>query len=240
MLRTLRIPPSADIAFVCGALTRVPAREVALEWPLGACCALAGASEMQTLLDTCAALGKAVIILGGDETLRAHAVAAGFGAATSLGEWETAKQRAVRPRPQTYGPDRPRVATGYPGAPAVRILAPADTREDPHLYDLTGDDPPGYVVELVATGQLDPPAERLAVIPTIPLHLRRKPSHRDERRREAAAAIALERAQQVYEERITATIRTSGQSAEANPDTTAASVSVPVSEPHDESSSTNV
>src|SRR5579863_8922884 len=137
MLYAVQMPPDADIARVRAALARLTAQEVALEWPLGAACVLATAGAMRALVEICATLRRDVVIIGGDEALRAHAVAAGFAAATSLAEWETSRHRAVKPDKRTGILGRQRAAqVEQPDAVVPHLVQPDSDHEadDASLY----------------------------------------------------------------------------------------------------------
>lgn len=92
MTAELHLPPEATTEEIEGALIRVRGTFAALVFPAGAACRLAEDEQLRTLRGLCRALGKHVAIIGGDEELRACAVAAGFAAATSLEAWEPARE----------------------------------------------------------------------------------------------------------------------------------------------------
>lgn len=213
---TLQLKPDTSAETAHEALARATADEVALVFPLGARCALSNSADLEALYIQCQALGKRVIIIGGDELLRAHAVAAGFAAATSVAEWETSKHKAVRPGQKLLGLRR-RVTGALTGAPApqaapLRVVPPGSepAAGNTHLYDLEGEDPPEYVVTLVSADQTLIASRRADTVPTIPLQRSRTTRRLAETLRDRAEAEALERAHYAYEERVTETIRTSG------------------------------
>jgi hypothetical protein len=146
-------------------------------------------------------------------------VAAGFAAATSLEEWETAKHRAVRRHRPSLGPRRRKRPEEEPAAVDVRVVRDGETVSEQgasDLYDLVGEDPPGYVADLVAADEARSPATLYGDAPTIPLQRSRITRRLEESRREAAAAEALDRAQQEYEDQITQKIRTTSATSVAD------------------------
>lgn len=147
----VRLKPNCSYATLSAALALTSGRRVALVFPLGERTCLHDTALLDTLRARCRLLGKTAVIIGSDAWLRAHAVAAGFEAATTLEDWgDTApEQHAVRPR-QTGRPARQ--SHGPVGAPRLWLVTPrfADT----HAFD--GDDehdawvsePPEYVVAI--------------------------------------------------------------------------------------------
>jgi hypothetical protein len=222
MAHTLTCGATTRASGIRAALATVTVDEVALVFPAAVPCALADPGELGELQALCQSLGKRVVIIGGDEQLRAHAVAAGFTAATRLAEWEPpthAPQVARRTRPLWGAVRRERAnvarRAGELIVMPVRSKPDGDipTLEDGDLYDPVGDDLPGYLADLVAADESFSSIHRQAAIPTIPLRASRTTRRLDEARREAAEAEALDRAHQEYEERITETIRDTGSAA---------------------------
>jgi hypothetical protein len=237
MIYTIQCDTGTPIDAIQAALARAPADEVALTFPLGVACAFADAAELEALWAHCQALGMRVVVIGGDQALRAHAVAAGFAAATSVDEWETVKHRAVRRHRRSLGPQLQKRPEEEPAAVDIRVVRGGGTIAEEgagDLYDLVGEDPPGYVADLVASDETLAPVERQSQIPTIPLQRGRITRRLEELRREAAAAEALDRAQQEYEDQITRTIRTTSATDTTSPPTAAANPADPESKTADQ------
>lgn len=97
----LQLRADTSFAAIQTALGRIRRRDIALIFPYGASVALVREAEctaLHSLQRFCEALGKDVVIIGGDEALRAAAVASGFAAATSLDAWKGASgSRFLRP-----------------------------------------------------------------------------------------------------------------------------------------------
>ena len=83
----VRLKPQSTYATVSAALTLAKGRRVALVFPVGERTCLHETELLYALHARCQRLGKAVVIIGGDAWLRAHAVAAGFETATTLEDW---------------------------------------------------------------------------------------------------------------------------------------------------------
>ncbi len=237
MIYTIQCDTGTPTDAIRAALARAPSDEIALTFPLGVACALADAAELEALWAHCQALGKHVVVIGGDQALRAHAVAAGFAAATSLEEWETAKHKAVRRRRLSLGPMVRKRPKEEPAAVDMRVVRSGGTIAEEgaaDLYDPVGEDPPGYVADLVAADETRSPAALYGDAPTIPLKRSRITRWLEESRREAAAAEALDRAQQEYEDQITQKIRTTGTADTASTPTAAANPADPESKTADQ------
>lgn len=215
MVYTIQLEATASDEAVRAAVARAPRGEVALVFPWGQRCALGEAGQLEALYEACAGQDVQLVIVGGDQQLRAQAVAAGFAAATSLEEWETSKHRAVRGRREsTRQREREREQAGW-GAPEMRLVAivPAEDaaeQDGQDLYTLDGEDPPDYVADLVAQERGEEDDERHATVPTVPLQRGRATRVLSETLRDRREAEALERAHQLFEERLTETIRQSG------------------------------
>jgi hypothetical protein len=212
MVYTIHLEATANGETVRAVVARAPQGELALIFPWGRRCALSDGHQLEALYDLCAARGVLLVIVGGDQQLRAHAVAAGFAAATSIEEWETSKHRAIRARREPVASRRHgRDDMGWTN-PAMRVVAArrreADERED--LYTLDGEDPPAYIADLLARERLTQ-LEDHANVPTIPLQhglQRGRPTRvLNETIRDWEEAEALERMHQLFEERLTETIR---------------------------------
>jgi hypothetical protein len=219
MLYAIRVSPSTTIDSILAALRHSRDEEVAVVFPTGTSTTLDG--DLETLHERCRALGKYVVVIGGDELLRASAVAAGFAAATTVAEWEADHRRAPRFPHLSWKPRRGKVTTPLLEPPIYLVWShPSDGRADERddqreddsgdLYELIGEDPPDYVVNLVAADEELSPPHRLAGITTVPLPRDRRTLRLAERLRDAVEAAAIDRAQQEYEEHLTRTIRVTG------------------------------
>jgi hypothetical protein len=144
MFRVLRFTPKATLAEVARSICRTPARRIALVFPLGDRTRFANKGWMDALAALCREHHKDATIVGGDELLRASAVAGGLRAAVTLDDWREAQpERSSR---------RARARLDVPVRLAV-IERPengrtADNREE--LDDPFDVDPPAYVRELLA------------------------------------------------------------------------------------------
>jgi hypothetical protein len=226
MTHFVRVRAGARAAELRRALAHAPESDVAVILPLGEPAALATGDELSRLAEYCQAEGKRVVLIGGDQALRARAVAEGFAAATSVEEWETGKHHAVHPVRRLLGMRRGRVTRELPDLPQLPDLRPASAPpaqvgDSGELYAIGGGDPPEYVSDIVAEdGALADP-DRHAQVPTIPLRRSRRTQRLDEALRERQEAEALARASQQYEEQVTSAIR-AGAGAEYAPPTTPA------------------
>lgn len=211
MLYAIRVSPNTTIDTILAALRHTREEEVALVFPIGTSTALA--NGLETLYERCRAHGKYVVVIGGDEVLRASAVAAGFAAATTLAEWEADHRRAPRFPHLSWKPRRGKVTAPLP-EPSIFLVwshLSAEREDDPDdLYEIIGDDPPDYVADLVAADEELSPPHRHAGITTVPLPRDRRTHRLAERRRDAVEAAAVERAHLDYEEHLTRTIRVTG------------------------------
>ena len=216
MVYSIHLEASASGETAQAALLRAPHGEVALIFPLGTPCALCDVHELEALYTTCVAREIVPIIVGGDHLLRAHAVAVGFAAATSVEEWETSTHRAIRARREALiGSRHGRGHVDLTG-PAMSLVS-ARGGDDSEasgrdLYSLDSGDPPAYVADLVALVAMAQ-AERHMTVPTVPMQRGRKTHELDETIRDRHDAEALERAQQLFEEHLTETIRLSSSPA---------------------------
>ena len=167
----VRLKPKSSYATLSAALALTSGRRVALVFPLGERTCLHDTPLLDTLRTRCRLLGKEVIIIGADAWLRAHAVAAGFHAATTLEDWgDTAPEhRSMRP-PQTGHPARqarqPRAAASSPRLWLVTARY-ADTRASDE-GDTWVSEPPEYVIEIRETFSDQPPVIRPPII-SLPL-----------------------------------------------------------------------
>jgi hypothetical protein len=223
MIHLVRLDARARAAQVRKALERAPESDMAVILPLGGASALAEGDELRQLAGYCQAAGKQVVLIGGDEALRARAVAEGFAAATSLEEWETAKQRAVHPVRRLLGLGRGRITRELPELvlpPDLRPASAVPTRAEDsgELYAIGGGDPPEYVTEIVADdGALTDP-DRHSQVPTIPLRHSRRAQRQAAAQRERHEAEAITRTSLHYEDQVTSAIR-SGAGADYAPPT---------------------
>lgn len=95
----LRLHANTSATAIQEALACIRRRDIALIFPYSTPAALTGdVDALHTLHLYCETLGKDVVIIGGDEDLRAAAVAAGFASATSLDAWKGASGSRF-PRP---------------------------------------------------------------------------------------------------------------------------------------------
>jgi hypothetical protein len=142
--RVLTLRPEVSAATVQSSLAQVRARQVMLVFPLGRRPQLADAGALRTLAAYCEQARKRVTIIGGDETLRALAVAAGFAVATSLEdaaarEDETSRRRSL-PGRETWEQAYAR----FSAARGPRTTLPLPLEGEPAL-----DEPPDYVRQLL-------------------------------------------------------------------------------------------
>jgi hypothetical protein len=210
MVYTIHLEATASGETARVAVARAPQGEVALVFPWGQPCTLCDAPQLEALYEVCAARGVLPIIVGGNQQLRAQAVAAGFAAATSLEEWETAKHRAIRARLEAVVARRRGREALDPTEPTMRLVAAGRSavaeQDAEDLYTLVGEDPPAYVADLLAH-------ERSARVewhekePTVPLQRGRQTGVLSETLRDRQEAEALERMHQLFEEHLTETIR---------------------------------
>ncbi|HEX6818269.1 MAG TPA: hypothetical protein VF120_07840 [Ktedonobacterales bacterium] len=194
MRQVLHIRAQASLFAIQATISHTKAKRLALVFPLGAQTALS-ADTLESLAGSCRASGTDVAIIGGDEALRAGAVAAGFAVATTLDEWETGTMPAIRhTRPLSL-----RRAAREPEwrEPHLRLV---DNDEDDELSALDPeweDQPPEFVVELMEQDGAYPGADADPV--AIPEQ--EQPEDDEERvRREAES----------YEDHMTGRIRRTG------------------------------
>jgi hypothetical protein len=140
MRQILHIRAEAALPAIETAIKHARARCLALSFPFGRTSAVADWELLAALAERCRALGIDVAIIGGDETLRANAVSAGFAVATTLDEWDTGAMPVVR------SARRGRRADDAESEPPRLSLVIDDAAADP--YD---DEPPPYVIELMVS-----------------------------------------------------------------------------------------
>ncbi|HEU5439143.1 MAG TPA: hypothetical protein VFU88_07615 [Ktedonobacterales bacterium] len=187
MTAEVYLPPDATVAEIEGPLGRVRGPAAALVFPAGAACQLAAGEQLRELRGLCRALGKRVTIVGGDEDLRARAVAAGFAAATSLEAWEPERD------------ERPASARGATGRAAWTAADAAFVTERGRRHRETSwsADPPEYVLWLLRREGTYPGPRETGDSATAGVD-------------DAEPSDPLLAAHWGHEERITATIRATG------------------------------
>jgi hypothetical protein len=142
MTYSLAVRPDAPLAAILASLQRLRAREVLLKLPLGKPSLLADETALHQLALFCQHAGKDLAIIGGDETLRARAVAAGFVVATSPEDHEQrAARHAIRRHSNQPWEDAYAQFAARRGA---RPLRPRRRDDEPLL-----DEPPEYVRRLL-------------------------------------------------------------------------------------------
>ncbi len=147
MRQILHIRAEAALPAIETAIQRARARHLALSFPFGRTSAVANWELLTALAERCRSLGIDVAIIGGDETLRANAVAAGFAVATTPDEWDTGTVPTVRAARRGQRADDAERAL-----PRLSLVIDDDAAAaDP--YD---DEPPPYVVELMVSEGMYP------------------------------------------------------------------------------------
>ena len=144
--QVLSLRPEAPAAAIQSSLAQARARQVMLVFPLGLRPRLADAGALRTLAAYCEQARKRVTIIGGDETLRALAVAAGFAVATSL-EDAVARETEDEPSRRRSLPSREAWEQAYArfsAARGPRTTLPLSLEGEPAL-----DEPPDYVRRLL-------------------------------------------------------------------------------------------
>lgn len=150
MFRVLRFTAKATLADVARSICRTPARRIALVFPLGDRTRFADAGRMDALATLCREHAKEATIVGGDELLRACAVACGLRAAVTIEDWREAqpawslrRRKANHPAPARLSViERPQVSEAREAEGAEET--------DEALDDEVEIDPPAYVQELLA------------------------------------------------------------------------------------------
>jgi hypothetical protein len=186
----LHIRTEASLSAIQAAISHTRAKRIALVFPLGQQLAVSSHDLVNALVARGRTNGTDIAIIGGDERLRAAAVAAGFAVATSLDEWETASRPAIRaPRAGL------RPVDDEWREPQLTLVGEEETAPADEAWD---DEPPDYVIELMEAGGLYP-GPRLSESLAPPQH----PGGEDD---QAALRDAAER----YEASMTDTIRDTG------------------------------
>ncbi len=186
MRQILHIRAEAALPAIEKAIQRARAQRLTLCFPFGRTSAVADWELLTALAERCRSLGIDAAIIGGDETLRANAVAAGFAVATTLDEWDTGTMPAVR------SVRRGQLANVAESEPP-RLSLVIDAAADP--YD---DEPPPYVIELMVSEGMYPDSPGDPASPGAD-------AMRDE------GGDALLASHEHYEEDITAAIRDTGR-----------------------------
>lgn len=188
----LHLPATSSLASVRAALARYESCEALLVFPPSvAVVELARMDALAALRAFCREQEIEAVFIGGDETLRAVAVAVGFAAATSIGAWEASEPQtpvaSVDPSPEEW-------AAADAALVAASAQRPGDSGSGWHA------DPPDYVLRLLgAEGGYGGPRDELT------------PQEAERLATEDDATDPLLRAHHDYEERITATIRVTGR-----------------------------
>lgn len=193
MRHILHVRPHESLSAIQGAIGHSRAKRVALVFPFGLSSDIADTQVLDALAAQCQQTGVDVAVIGGDEALRAAAVAAGFAAATTLDEWDTGTMPAVRAvRSGDAG------HTGNAPEDEEPRLAVVRDEEDPD-GDTFDDEPPAYVIELMVEDGTYPGPHGEVTAET--------PDPEDE----VTDTGALRAAHEHYEDHITTTIRGTGQ-----------------------------
>jgi hypothetical protein len=189
------------------ALRHVRKRRITLVFPSGKRPAIASASAMQALAAFCGQLGKELAIIGGDELLRALAVAAGFVSATSLEEGAM-KEDALPSARRSDADEWEQADARFRADQKARVTRPLglDELDDDTILTLL-DEPPDYLQPLLERGGDGATRQEVSGRPMPPLR-------RSGRTTRKLAAIEEEEALRfIYEtdeDEITAAIRTTG------------------------------
>src|SRR5260370_40247245 len=141
MRQILHIRAEAALPAMEAAIQRARAQRLTLCFPFGRPSAVADWELLTALAERCRSLGIDAAIIGGDETLRANAVAAGFAVATTLDEWDTGTMPAVRAaRRGQHADDAERAL------PRLSLVID----DDAATADAYDDEPPPYVTQRMA------------------------------------------------------------------------------------------
>lgn len=145
MFRVLRFHETTTLADVSRAIQRTLARRIALVFPSGMRARWADAGWMEAIATLCTEAGKAATIVGGDELLRAWAVASGLPAAVSVEDWRAMRAGAEQSWRISRRRALPVRLTLVPSQPV------ADTHDDDDADLLTYEaEPPEFVRELLS------------------------------------------------------------------------------------------
>lgn len=146
MRQILHIRAEAALPAIETAVQRVRARRLALSFPFGRTSAVADWRLLTALGERCRSLGIDVAIIGGDATLRANAVAAGFAVATTLDEWDTGTMPTVCAARHGQRADDAERTSRH-----LSLVIDDDPAAGP--YD---DEPPPFVIELLVSEGMYP------------------------------------------------------------------------------------
>jgi hypothetical protein len=204
-----RLHSAATLRAIVAAIGRTRGRSIAVIFPSTPSPELAeGEEALPALRAHAERLGKHVVVVGGDETLRARAVAAGFPVATSLEEWQTDEHEALAGWPFGGSGEAESVfVLPEPEQPMGMATAPREEMPEyvRRIRDLSGhytepqDAEPERTGQTGQTGRLPRSTPRITMpLPTVELDL------------EGDTADAVRLAQERREERITSAIRRTG------------------------------
>lgn len=198
MKHMLHLSAEASLPEIQGAIAHARASRLGLAFPLGAHPMVADLDTLQHLYQYCAAIGKDVVIFGGDELLRAGAVTSGFFVATTLADWS---DEALE-QPEAFAAHDEGV---WDVAPLRLLTATADSESDADEWDTFAEDEfPQYVQELLAAdGTYGDPREQTQAIGW-------QYRERFYRRHPISEAELMRVADEYYEDAITMTIRVTG------------------------------
>ncbi len=142
-VRVLTVRPDAPLEAVEAALARVRAPRVALSFPAHPPAWVTDEPALQRLATFCGRLGKDVLVVGGDNHLRALAVAAGFAVATTLDDDESRPTRDVEGFPAEFWEQAEVAFTLQRGRATLPLRMDEDVSEE------LADEPPDYVRRLL-------------------------------------------------------------------------------------------
>src|SRR5690348_9233503 len=198
-----RLHAAATLGAIAAAIGRTRGRSIAVIFPSTPSPELAEREEALAALRAHAdRLGKQVVVIGGDETLRARAVAAGFPVATALEEWQTDEHEALAGWPSAGQQEAESVFVLPEPAPSASLPREEMPEYVRRIRDLSGHYTGPLDVEPERTGQTGR-LPRITPRITMPL----PPVELDP---DGDTADAVRRAQERREERITRAIRRTG------------------------------
>lgn len=197
-----RLHSAANLQAITAAIGRTRARSIAVIFPSTPSPELAEREALPALRAHADRLGKHVVVVGGDETLRARAVAAGFPVATSLEEWQTDEHEALAGWPSAGQHEAESVFVLPEPAPSASLPREEMPEYVRRIRDLSGHYTGPLDVEPERTGQTGR-LPRITPRITMPL----PPVELDP---DGDTADAVRRAQERREERITRAIRRTG------------------------------
>jgi hypothetical protein len=203
-----RLHSAATLRAIAAAIGRTRGHSIAVIFPSTPPPELAEGEEALAALRAHAdRLGKHVVVVGGDETLRARAVAAGFPVATSLEEWQTDEHEALAGWPSAGQQEAESVFVLPEPAPSASLPREEMPEYVRRIRDLSGHYTGPLNVEPGRDRGTEAPAHgrlpRLTPRMTMPL-----PAVDLDAESDTADAVRL--AQERREERITRAIRRTG------------------------------